>query len=966
MELLKRLQLHSQQKTNAPAFSDLTHQDAITYGALEALTGRVYAYLTAKCIEQNDVVMICLPRDYTPLVTAIGVLKAGAAFVIVEEDHPAERIAFIKKDSQAKLTIDRTVWSEILNYPAKEGYAEVNEHSAAYIVYTSGTTGTPKGAIHEYGNIDRIVESFGEDILEKIRSGSQRFAMISPLSFVVTIMFLFPHLYIGAEIYVVPYAVSKNPLRWKKFLIEKQISGAFLSPSLMKAIDSDTPYLKYMFIAGEPARGIKPHTFEIYNIYAMSESAFCVCIYNVREFMEVVPIGVPKFQLGIKLLDEDGRETDRGELCFENPFVRGYINHSDGKVKPFGNGLYQSGDLAQRLSDGNYVIIGRLNDMFKINGNRVEPAEIEAAAMKVLQLKWAAAKAVSIHGKTSICLYYTDDVCISAKDARMALSEYLPSYMLPAYYMHIDRIPISERGKFLRRELPDPAYQREEYIAPRNHLERFVCETFEEILKISDVSINDDLFDLGADSLTAISLMAALNDPGISISDIFRCRTPKKIALLLQPKPAIHGFEEDRWLLQSYPLYACQRFYLDYQLYSPHSTVGNIPAMLKFRKDKVTIPKLLCAIKSVIEAHPALSTSYYVGEDGSILQHYTPELQEAVTIIETTEEMLRNEVMKHILPFKLIGSSLFRAKLFVTESNICLFTDIHHSISDGASQKVFVADLLAAIRGEEIKHDFYYRYLNEMTNRRQQLQLEAHRMFDGMYSYDDYSSLPKPDHNLFTFKALNNIQDSGLKQQTIDAAASRLGISENVAFIAASMLALRAYNQTEKVLVNWMFNGRTSIDMQNMMGIFISPLPVGIMLHGDMTIESLFSEIKAQVNRCIPFSELALGIESNSPVERDRLTVIWEHGIRMEELLPDWIEYSTFMDDRDGTSNSFNVVVYEQNDADANAKIIYCGNDSLYTKESFSSFSSLITRIFKEIITDKGILKKALNTFTIG
>ena len=163
-----------------------------------------------------------------------------------------------------------------------------------------------------------------------------------------------------------------------------------------------------MFVGSEPANNLYTNVPNLINIYACSESGYAVGVFAIDQSYETCPIGKPEVSTQIDLIGEDGEKANDdgiGELCFENPYVRGYLNLPEETKKAFVNGMYHSGDLARKDEKGNYMLLGRSNDMIKINGNRIEPAEIEAAVKTVLGIDWVAAKGFEDNGKSFLCAY---------------------------------------------------------------------------------------------------------------------------------------------------------------------------------------------------------------------------------------------------------------------------------------------------------------------------------------------------------------------------------------------------------------------------------------------------------------------------------------------------------------------------------------------------------------------------------
>ena len=266
--------------------------------------------------------------------------------------------------------------------------------------------------------------------------------------------------------------------------LEKRISCTFLTPSYVRILGGQTgPFLKKLIVGSEPANNIYLDKVEIYNMYAMSESGFVVSVFKIDKPYSTCPIGKPQFDLDYMLLDEDGNpvsDNEIGEICFRNEYVRGYMNLPEETGKAFVNGIYHSGDLAKKLPDGNLVLLGRSNDMIKINGNRIEPAEIEAAVKNALGIDWVAAKGFENGSQSYLCAYYTADVEIDAEKLRAELLKKLPYYMIPSYYIHIDAIPLKPNGKLDRKALPEPEHQdlSAQYAEPTNDTEKALCNAF--------------------------------------------------------------------------------------------------------------------------------------------------------------------------------------------------------------------------------------------------------------------------------------------------------------------------------------------------------------------------------------------------------------------------------------------------------------------------------------------------------
>ena len=219
-------------KPNALILTDERHPRGISRRKADELSGKVYGWLHAKGIGKEDFVLICMPRGGLALISILGVWKAGAAFTLVEDNYPPERIAFIKKDCGCREVIDINTWNEILKTDALPGYEHTDIHDAAFAIYTSGTTGNPKGVLHEYGSI-RLIRAASNDRRDgkpRLRE-SDRLSLITPLNFNASIRRFIITLYEGCHLFVVPYGIIKNPVIFHDLRITLHKNSAFQPPA---------------------------------------------------------------------------------------------------------------------------------------------------------------------------------------------------------------------------------------------------------------------------------------------------------------------------------------------------------------------------------------------------------------------------------------------------------------------------------------------------------------------------------------------------------------------------------------------------------------------------------------------------------------------------------------------------------------------------------------------------------------
>ena len=319
---------HVKDNPEKTALFDGKTGESFSFAQVEQLSGRVYVYLLKLGIAKDDFVMIDMPRGLSMVICMLGVWKAGAAFTVVEDDYAPDRIEYIRKDVNCRVFLGATLYEQIRHEEYREGFIKAANHDAAFAVYTSGTTGFPKGVLHEYGNIrlNRLSSKTGKRV-----SGDDCYALISPFNFIASVKIVLAFIQNGFTLFIIPYEIVKNPLKLNAFFIEHKISVAFLSPSLLRIIGTGFgPDMKVVFTGSEPANGLFLDGISLVNSYSMSEAAFTLAQFRVDRPYDVCPVGKPNSEhIVIHILDEEGRDVpdgETGEIAFENPFMRGYIN----------------------------------------------------------------------------------------------------------------------------------------------------------------------------------------------------------------------------------------------------------------------------------------------------------------------------------------------------------------------------------------------------------------------------------------------------------------------------------------------------------------------------------------------------------------------------------------------------------------------------------------------------------------
>ena len=960
MNILELLDRYSKEKPNAAILFDEAHTKGITYAQLDELSGRVYAYLSNKGIGKEDFVLINLPRGVMPVIAMIGVWKAGAAWALVEDTYAPERIEYIRKDCGCKEELSAANWEKIMATTSIKGYWLADEHDAAYAIYTSGTTGNPKGVLHEYGNIERAIKSVrlnGENPF----NGKDRLALLAPMNFVASVIVILEALSICCgKIFIVSYATIKNPMSLKMFFVEKRITITFLTPSYVRMLGNQTgPFLRMLFVGSEPANNVYLKNVDLINIYAASESGFAVGVYKIDKPYETCPIGKPEIETKISLINEDGEEAQNGEigeLCFENPFVRGYINLPEETERAFGGGMYRTGDLARIDENGNYVLLGRSGDMIKINGNRIEPAEIEASVKQVLGVDWVAARGFEENGKSFLCAYYTADIEVDSEQLRESLSKRLPYYMIPSYYIKIDKVPLNRNGKMDRKALPKPDASdfKTDYAAPENEIQQKLCDAMAAVLKLEQFGINDDFYELGGDSLGSIRVITESGLPGLNASEIFRGRTPKKIAELYEKNLSDDGespeIKNARAMETDHPLTVEQLYMVDYQLYTPKSTMYNLFTMMRIDKERFDMQKMADAMRTAIRNHSALLTTFHFNQDGDIIQRYTPEVLSDIRVEKISEFEFADIKDALVRPFKIIGGCLHRCRVFETEKHGYIFFDVHHTIFDGTSLKVFMQNVGKAYMGMQPDPDLYYLILQNRENETQtEFYEESRQYFENRLDGVEWSSYPETDHESRENEMGELFAPIGIEQPQMKAMERHYKISRNEFFIAVAALSISIYNKKNDIKLCWIYNGREDLTAMNSVGLLFRELPVGVRLKDEMTLRELFADVHDQVQKgiehsCYPYVDIHNRVGSS-----EAAYLLYQQDIRdmggLEEMDIETIDI------RQNQAASQTVLDMEILDGAEGLVLMIDYTASLYEDESMERFKDIFVKTAQGLVT---------------
>ncbi|WP_433333365.1 amino acid adenylation domain-containing protein [Spirillospora sp. CA-294931] len=560
----------------------------LTYRELNEWADRLAARLCELGAGPDSVVGVLLPRGVELVVAELGIMKAGAAFLPLDPDHPAARLALLCTDAGTTVVVtaaEHAVPSGVTgvlldDLPASsKPLPPIRGNQLAYVMYTSGSTGRPKGVMVEHASLATFTAWYRR---EYGVGPADRLAMVNAPAFDASIMDIWPALTAGASVHVADQETRLSPARLQNWLIENRIATTFLTTALGEALlalpwPADTS-LRYLQTGGEVFRR-RPDAgtpFQLVLAYGLTEDTVFSTTGTVSPAGpddELPDIGRPITGTTTYVLDAALRPVPpgvRGELYLGGTGVaRGYLGQPALTAERFvpdpfgtepGGRLYRTGDLARHRPDGTLEFMGRTDAQVKLRGNRVEPGEIETVLSRhpaIAQAHVAVRDDGPGHEKRLVAYLvpYPGDEIPSPPDLRAHLERELPSFMVPAACVRLDRIPLNANGKVDHAALPvpDPFVQgsHEDAATPT---ERVVAEVWGEVLKLPRVSVLDNFFDLGGHSMLVHRVrdrLVELLGRGPTIVECFQYTTVRALARHIDGHTGdrpdeVHGVQDRR------------------------------------------------------------------------------------------------------------------------------------------------------------------------------------------------------------------------------------------------------------------------------------------------------------------------------------------------------------------------------------------------------------------------------------
>ncbi|MFI9271518.1 amino acid adenylation domain-containing protein [Kitasatospora sp. NPDC052896] len=716
---------------------------AIDYGELERRSAALAGRLAELVPGPGGVVGVRAADRVAYVVALLAALKAGVAFLPLDPEAPRARVAAILADSGAVLLPDDAAGATAVVRPI----ADPGE--VAYVIYTSGTTGTPKGVAVSRGPLDGHLatarERFGITADDVVLQFSAPYVdvwveqVLTALTAGACLAMTGARVTAPAELAALirreGVTVANLPAGyWQEFTASLGHYAAELASLRLMVCGSDT------MPAASAARWLRETGIPLLNAYGPTEAVITSLVHEVRaaEAGRPVPIGRVIGERELHVLDEELNEVPvggSGELCIGGAALAvGYLNRPGLTAQRFvpdpfspvpGARMYRTGDLVRRLPDGTVEFIGRRDGQVKVRGYRIEPGEIESALAAHPRV---ATCAVTVYepapGEKRLAAYVTVEGRSLPRpdELQVHLRAALPEYMVPASFTVLPALPLTAGGKIDRRALPAPVEARTDAPTPARHdapasdLERLIADVWSEILGVDGIGLDENFFNLGGDSLTALRVAGRmLETPYAAVSHVtvFEAPTVRELAaaMVAASAPAA-GPELTRRQAATAPLSGLQRGLWTHAQFNPDSTAYNIPWVFEL-DGPVDLPALQLALDALVARHEVLRTTFAAerGEPRQLIHAQWP-ASIALTDLTGRPEGEREAVATAAIEqdaraaFSLADGPLFRVRLIRHGAErSTLVAVFHHIIWDESSLGVFEGELgelyAAALAGSE-------------------------------------------------------------------------------------------------------------------------------------------------------------------------------------------------------------------------------------------------------------------------
>ncbi|MCY8005267.1 lichenysin non-ribosomal peptide synthetase LicA [Bacillus haynesii] len=880
-----------------------------TYKELNARANRLARLLIKKGARPEQRIGIMVKPSLEMAAGVLAILKAGAAYVPIDPGYPAERIGYVLKDSGAELLLTQTniavpeefsgetllldsiLSEEITNDDEVNPQADTQPNNLAYLIYTSGTTGQPKGVMVEHQSLVNLCCWHNDAFAVTEQDKSAKYA---GFGFDASVWEMFPYWIAGAELHIIDESIRMDITRLNQYFEENGITITFLPTQLCEQfMELDNQSLRVLLTGGDKLKRIEKRNYTLVNNYGPTENTVVATSTAIDPDEGMLSIGKPIANTRAYVLGQNNEVQPvgiAGELCIAGRgLARGYLNKPEETAKRFtedpfvpGERMYRTGDAVKWLEDGRLEYTGRIDQQVKIRGFRIELSEIEVQLARLSEVQEAAVTDIEdAYGNKALCGYVVADEQLDTESLARKLAQTLPDYMVPAFWVQLDELPVTANGKVDRRALPQPDVEAQtaEYKAPRTETEQLLADIWQEVLGLDRIGITDNFFALGGDSIKGIQMASRLQQYGwkLEMKDLFQHPTIGELCVYVQTA-------DDQTIDQDpvegeVTLTPIQRWFFERKFTNEHHWNQSVMLHALTGFDPETAGQ---ALSKLIEHHDALRMVYQRNGDGIVQYNrgleetaVSPEVirfNESGAELEAAVLKASNRIQSSI---DLTEGPLLKAAIFKTDQGDHLLIVIHHLVVDGISWRILLEDFAAgyaqAEKGEPIilqekTHSFaeYAARLKEYAGSKAFAKeigywQEIEQAETAALPKDDEAEDKRMRHTKTAEFSLSKEETEQLMTKVHEAYSTEM----NDILLTALGLALKEWTGQEDFIICLEGHGREDIidglNISRTVGWFTSQFPVLIQMGHSEDIGYQIKQIKEEL-RHIPNKGIGYGI----------------------------------------------------------------------------------------------------------
>ena len=917
-DTLTIVSLFAKQARATPDNIAVVYKDKLyTYKEIDEISDGIAGYIAGKGMGTEDVVSVLIPRCEWMAIASLGVLKAGCAYQPLDPTYPKERLNFMMRDAGARLLIvddelrdivdeykgDVLLTKNLKNLKDTKDFIPGPKPSDLFIMlYTSGSTGVPKGCQLTHGNLVAFVHWYHRyfDL-----QPSDKVTAYASYGFDANMYDMYPALTRGATVYIIPEELRLDLVALNEYFEREHITNAFMTTQVAYQFvtSMENHSLKHLSTGGEKLASLTPPKgYKLHNAYGPTETTILETCYQVDSKLKNIPIGKAVDNMRLYIVDSQGHRLPvgaAGELWASGPQVsRGYLNRPEKTAEvyitnPFTKEekyarCYRTGDIVRYLPSGDIQFVGRRDGQVKIRGFRIELKEVEAVIREFPGIKDATVQAFDEDGGGKfIAAYIVSDEQVDIEALNNFILDQKPPYMVPAVTMQIDAIPLNQNQKVNKRALPKPekkvAASIEESNVPMNVLEQELHEMIAAIVGNTDFGITTILGYAGLTSISAIKLSVQVNKRyGVTLDSKSLVKTGTLQSIeneilknLMQPGTvqSAHSAQETQSVQepQMVPLsYAQMGVYVEC-VKNPTSTVYNIPAKVAFPLTTDT-KALADALRTLVGQHPQFSVHF--GSEGSEPVQIT-DLQQEVDIVFTklSEAELERYKQEFVRPFNLNRGPLYRFEIVTTEQQVYLLMDVHHLVFDGASFDLFLNQLCDIMNGKALETEdmSYASFVQKEKDAENSEEFAAASAWfqERLSSCEGVTEIPSDLANPIEQGVIGTVA-SPIDMETVSVFCRTHNITPAHLTLAATFYTLSRFCNDERLCITTISNGRSNLRISSTVGMFVNTLALSTQI-GEQTVKDFLQEVSENFDKTLehesyPFAKIAADYDLSAEI----------------------------------------------------------------------------------------------------